>query len=323
MFSLMSIDNTISLTEYTFNLKFDKSIELSDFNGSAWRGLLGHSLKKTACVTGHKICQDCLLKSNCAYHYIFETEPDQASDRMRKYNAVPHPFVIKNQAKKIINTDKNLELNILLIGKANTYMPYLVQSMIKAGAIGVTKGRNQFSVETVTLKNNQQVIWSKGSSRVQSHETVKLIIPELPVSKPYIQLKLVTPLKITSEGRLLRAKAYKFSHLIRSLTRRISMLSYFHCNDEISIDFKAIHELSESVEMLSSDLKDIRWKRFSSRQKKLMFVEGITGEFVVNLSDYKALWPLLYIGSKLHAGKLTSMGLGEYKITTLASLPNE
>ena len=55
------------------------------FPGSAWRGALGHALKRTVCVTRQPRCADCLLYHSCVYSYFFDTPPAADSTKMRRY----------------------------------------------------------------------------------------------------------------------------------------------------------------------------------------------------------------------------------------------
>lgn len=60
-----------------------------------WRGAFGHALKKTVCVVRDTPCAQCLLKHACAFSYVFETPQPANTEKMRKYTAAPHPFVLQ------------------------------------------------------------------------------------------------------------------------------------------------------------------------------------------------------------------------------------
>jgi hypothetical protein len=61
---------TIPLTIYKFYFKTDDKPYLPAYPGSAWRGALGHALKKTVCVVRNTPCNQCILKNACAYSYV-------------------------------------------------------------------------------------------------------------------------------------------------------------------------------------------------------------------------------------------------------------
>lgn len=68
---------------FRFNFSTDQPIKLPQYPGSAWRGAFGHALKKTVCIVRNTPCGDCLLKSSCAYSYLFETPPPANTEKMR------------------------------------------------------------------------------------------------------------------------------------------------------------------------------------------------------------------------------------------------
>ena len=85
----------IPIKTYRFYFSTESAIRLPDFPGSAWRGAFGHALKKTVCVVRNTPCNQCLLKNVCAYSVVFETPPPANAEKMRKYTAAPHPFVLQ------------------------------------------------------------------------------------------------------------------------------------------------------------------------------------------------------------------------------------
>jgi len=85
----------IPIKTYRFYFATDSAVRLPNFAGSAWRGAFGHALKKTVCVVRNTPCNQCMLKNACAYSYLFETPPPANTEKMRKYTAAPHPFVLQ------------------------------------------------------------------------------------------------------------------------------------------------------------------------------------------------------------------------------------
>ena len=85
----------IPVKTYRFYFSTERPIRLPGFAGSAWRGAFGHALKKTVCVVRNTPCNQCLLKNACAYSVVFETPPPANAEKMRKYTAAPHPFVLQ------------------------------------------------------------------------------------------------------------------------------------------------------------------------------------------------------------------------------------
>ena len=126
-----------------------------------------------------------------------------------------------------------------------------------------------------------------------------------------ITLNLITPLRIILNGNLL--VNLKFHHLIRSLLRRVSTLSYFHCEVKLNIDFKGMINRAENAEKVVDELKWFDWERYSRRQDTKMKLGGLIGR-VSFKGDFEEFLPLLKLGELLHAGKGTAFGLGRYEI---------
>jgi len=101
--------------------------------------------------------------------------------------------------------------------------------------------------------------------------------------------------------------------LIRNLLRRISLLSYFHCGRELSLDFKGIIEKSQDVVTAKSELSWVDWERYSSRQETKLKMGGFTGP-VTFTGEIGPFLPFLLLGQYVHVGKGTSFGLGKYYI---------
>ncbi|RMH50960.1 MAG: hypothetical protein D6682_05755, partial [Zetaproteobacteria bacterium] len=58
--------------------------------GSAWRGALGHALKRTVCIFKHGACDGCPLLSSCTYPLFYETRLLAARAGAQRGMAVPY-----------------------------------------------------------------------------------------------------------------------------------------------------------------------------------------------------------------------------------------
>ncbi len=126
-----------------------------------------------------------------------------------------------------------------------------------------------------------------------------------------ITISLRTPLRLRFDGHI--TDKIEFHVLIRNLLRRISSLSYFHCNEKVEIDFKGLIEKAKAVKQTTSEMHWFDWKRYSTRQEEWMSLGGVTGT-VSYEGDLVEFMPLLKLGEYVHAGKGTSFGLGKYEI---------
>ncbi len=311
----------LPLGRYRLLFREDSGRPLTGYQGSAWRGALGHALKQTVCVTRLRHCPDCLLYRSCLYPYIFETPPPLNAEKMRRYTAAPHPFVIEPPLAEEQADQGLYPLGLVLFGQANRHLPYLIHALRRAGAEGLGKQRILH-----TLIEVQQAL-GLGDTWPTIHVTGGPCSP-LPESVPVppdppgrITVHLLTPLRIRRAGKLVGVSELRFADFFAGLLRRISMLTYFHTGTPLETDFRELMALAREIPLLDASLRWQDWTRYSSRQKTLMQMGGLVGSF--RLSPGNALWPYLWLGQWTHAGKGASMGLGRYRITPTASLPDE
>ncbi len=305
----------LSIGQYRFYLEGDKSV-LPRYAGSTWRGVFGHALKRTVCVTQSKTCASCPLKHSCAYSYIFESPPPENSEKMRKYSTVPHPYILQ-----LLNNephDSNLCIvGMNLFGKANQYFPFLVYAWQKAASRGVTRRRESFQLVHVEQYCQEDESWRQvygSDSSIQRFEIIKTHIPQMPEK---MEIHFFSPLRIKYENQYMNESRFDISAFVMNLIRRISMIMYFHNDTVFDADFKELKHISKNINLLEKNLEWQDWTRFSNRQKTSMKMGGLVGKIKLSLINCESLWPFLWLGQYVHAGKVTSMGLGQYRINTL------
>lgn len=313
------------ICRYQFIFRAEQDIRLPAYAGSAWRGVFGHGLKRSVCVTQRKDCPGCLLWRNCVYAYLFETPPPQDSAKLRRYPAAPHPFVLEpDEGARVIPAGEHLLLGCVLIGHANTQLPYIVQAFRLAGQKGVGQGNGRFSVEQVCQERQRgsidwEVILDREEESLRSLTIEHSHIPPLPES---VIIHFRTPLRVQRDGRLIGPEDFAFHDLFRTLLRRLSLLSYFHTDEPWELEFKGLNQASRVVPIRKKCLRWVKWTRYSSRQQKKVQMDGVQGEVVFDGAAIKSFWPFLWLGQWTHAGKGAVMGLGRYTLEDAASLPD-
>lgn len=125
-----------------------------------------------------------------------------------------------------------------------------------------------------------------------------------------IKITFLTPTRIKYNEQF--TLELEFHVLIRNLLRRISLLSYFHCGEELDIDFRGIIERVKAITTLSTSLRWHDWERYSNRQKTRMKLGGFIGE-VTYTGDITPFWPFIKLGEFIHVGKGSTFGLGQYE----------
>ena len=98
----------------------------------------------------------------------------------------------------------------------------------------------------------------------------------------------------------------------RNLLRRISLLSYFHCNHRIDdTEFKDLIQRARNIKTVKRALYWHDWERYSNRQDTRMKMGGFMGEITYE-GKLKEFWPYIKLGEYMHVGKGSGFGLGRY-----------
>jgi len=310
---------------YLFDLQILARLELPSYIGSTLRGVFGRAFRRVSCSFERKSCSSCLLKNTCAYSYVFETPVPVATDKMRKYTSVPHPFVIEpplfprvERSLKVQPGDA-MTFNLVLIGKSINYLPYFILAFIDAGKMGLGRTRGKFKVSRViavdgtsqgftVYKENEEflspcfpaVTWKDIDERVKDLAGSKRLL-----------FRFVTPTRLVFQEDLVQNLS--FHQLFRTLIRRLSLLSYFHTDTPLDIGFADLIEDSVEIETVENRLSWVEWSRFSSRQERKIRMGGLVGEVVFE-GDFRSYLPYLAWGEKVHVGKGTVFGLGKYEL---------
>lgn len=314
----------LQLGNYRLSFIAIDDVPIRKFSGSAWRGLFGHSLKKTLCITQGEECNRCLLYHSCGYSYLFETPPPPDTEKMRKYPAVPHPFILQplHNEEMHFKPGEYFSVGLRLFGKATDYLPYVIQSWKNAGSSGLGQGLHRFQLAAV--EQEKQLGSGKWQPIYQPNRPLTPIpasFPSLPSLPNTLELHLTSPLRVNENGRVVDAENLTFSSFFRTLLRRISMLSYFHSDRPLEVDFKHLNQQSREIELIKPKLHWQKWSRYSSRQKSTIDMSGIQGSFSLENKQLEPFWSYLWLGQWLGVGKGAVMGQGQYLINP-ASLPD-
>ncbi|MBB1077995.1 CRISPR system precrRNA processing endoribonuclease RAMP protein Cas6 [Rhodoferax sp. 4810] len=300
------------LTRFRFHFLAEDPIRLPDYPGSAWRGLLGHGLRRTCCVTHQPTCTGCLLIHNCVYSTLFETPAPATAPS--GYTALPHPFVlaIDPTAPRHLSPGTSFSLTIHLLGSAIAQAPYLIHALGLAGQRGFGRSGGRFAVTHVECEmqlgtNDWSLIYTAESSTYQCAE---MRSPQLPAAPPSAQLRLITPLRLKRDGHFVGARDLTAADLVQTLYRRLFSLATSDGGDPQPINGRAATALHLQIDWLEWR----EWTRYSSRQDARMQLGGLIGMLHLSGVGLPDLWPALWFGQWTHIGKGTAFGLGGYRV---------
>ncbi len=305
------------LTIARFNLQFAASrpYRIEGYRGSAWRGVLGHALRRLACMTREKSCPGCVLYRSCIYSYIFETPPPPGSAKLSRYTAAPHPFVLVVPAEAPVGLAYGEQLGLNLFGRGANYLAYLVRALQQAAEEGLRPENVPLRLAAVEQEDVPgSGHWTPifdGQGSLAPEQPAQATWPE-PWARTRVNIR--TPLRLRRNNDLITPESFTFADLFSNLLRRISLITYFHTETPLETDFAALVASSREVSVDERRLQWRDWTRYSGRQQTHMQMGGFVGSFTVATGERPELWPYLWLGQWVHAGKGTSMGLGRYDL---------
>ena len=310
----MNVLPVLPLARYRLTFQAMTPVRLPAYAGSAWRGVFGRSLKRLVCVSREPVCTTCLLYRSCVYPYVFETPPDPAVGKLRKYTTAPHPFVLIPGAGGTQPAGAALQLGITLFGHGNRYLPYVLHALDQAGQRGIGTQQGRLLLRRVEQAQSADAGWREiyvpGEPLTPQAPSV-LAVPPCPER---LKLVLETPLRLKIEGHHLTPELFRYGVLFSQLLRRISLLTAFHTGTPLETDFAGLTRAARNIELESSELYWHDWTRYSTRQDTLLQMGGLVGWIRLAGAELVPFWPYLWLGQWTHVGKGTSMGLGKYRI---------
>jgi hypothetical protein len=308
---------------FRFQFQAQQRIVMPQYSGSAWRGLLGHCLRKAVCVTRQPQCRGCLLVNTCSYASIFEDTRSPAQWRVR--GGYPHPYVlhIPFDSACTLAPGETLAFEMNLLGNACAALPYITHAMQMAGAKGIGAGQGQFRLTRLEQRAADADQWRtlfSGDGELRQAAPFQVARLSSGPAFEHANLEFVTPLRLKRKGRLVGPKEFDgVEDFLQPLLWRIQALAQIHGGAEAALDPRS---LTQGIESQASDMRWHEWTRYSSRQNTTMQMGGLLGRVSLQGGGLPALWPLLRLGQWLHLGKATSMGMGRYRLLAPASLPD-
>jgi CRISPR-associated endoribonuclease Cas6 len=240
---------------------------------------------------------------------------------MRKYPYAPHPFVITPplEEKRGYKEGDTLCFELTLIGKSVDFLPYFIFTFDELGKMGIGRRNGKYKLEEVKSKRdlNVEEVFYSSTDKVLRQSVKPIGLKEIFHSSSIhslvdpLTLHFITPTRLKFDGRL--SSTLEFHILIRNLLRRVSLISYFHCGEELNLDYKGLIDSSKEIKTEKENLSWFDWERYSNRQETRMKMGGFIGSITFE-GDFDKFLPLLLLGENIHVGKGTSFGLGKYQI---------
>lgn len=324
----------LNLSRYQLRLRAQERTLLPIFLGSTLRGAFGQSLKNVVCVMNHRDCAKCLVREQCIYPYVFETTIQAKTVQWRGQQATPHPFILTLQSdinnyqqsdyqrhRREWQKDDELIFELLLMGRAIDYLPYIIYTISEMSKRGLGASRTPFLLTNVSImdqNNDLQSVYDDQTEQLSLPPEKAVMLPHLIGQRinslnidEQLSLAFLTPTRIRVAGDL--QAGIDFQLLIRNLFRRISILASVY-GQQWQPDFRDWITRAGQISTKRSALRWLDLERYSNRQQTKMKFGGFVGEVDFIGAEIKEFLPLIVAGEILHIGTATTFGLGRYQI---------
>jgi hypothetical protein len=270
---------------------------------------------------------------------------------------VEPPLATPDLAPADLQPGDTLAFNMVLAGEAIAQLPLIVFAWQRALVHGLTRERAAADLRAVEWVDAQGVchgIWHADAPVLRGHAAT-LSMPPFPAARPTsppplnaaqvphapraaraqqamavppdpaiaaagLALHIHTPLRLQHQGRPLRPSQLTPRALVAAVARRVALVMEFHAGQtQWGAQVPRLAHMAETLQ----DERDLHWHdwtRYSSRQQQEMTLGGVMGRWALRGSPetLAALWPWLWLGQWLHAGKNATMGLGGYTLEIAA-----
>jgi hypothetical protein len=243
------------------------------------------------------------------------------------------PDEVEAEGRRQMKAGDELRFELLLMGRAIEYLPYVVYALSEMARGGLGADRTPFELTEVALIDEhgaQQSVYCGKSQRItvpdaatrSLQELIRLRLDQLMSATEFsidtgrnidaVGLKFLTPARIRVAGDL--QVGMSFELLARNLLRRVSMLAAVHGRAQLGLDYRGLIARAAEVETRASNLRWWDWERYSNRQRTKMTLGGFVGEVEYAGQALQEFLPLIVAGELLHVGAGTGFGLGRYEV---------
>uniref|UniRef100_A0A7C3E7A5 CRISPR system precrRNA processing endoribonuclease RAMP protein Cas6 n=1 Tax=Gracilinema caldarium TaxID=215591 RepID=A0A7C3E7A5_9SPIR len=303
---------TIDVKTLYFKIHFEKPTLIDTYPTFALRSVLGYQLRRMHCISHTSQCVDCVFRQTCANALLFETIIEKDTPILPGRDRASHPFRLFCHAEPG-TVQQDLTVMVQLYGKGCDYVPHMIFAIREAGKNGLFRSRTPF---TLSVYNTQhQPVLEDDTVRIKDIPTETYTFPDSfeSISKT-LHITCLSPLRFKVEGRY-RSDFSASDFVMASLRRHVTLFTLYgtdfaNNNAEGPPDMESLSDL----QITSSQRKWKDYMRYSSRQKTLMKMGGVIGDFIVSGTAPAWAWDSITLAGSLGSGKNTSFGFGNIRV---------
>lgn len=280
--------------------RVEGDLELPAFAGALWHAVLGPALKHEACTVPPGVCEGCARERECAYPLVFEAAPHRPDGApLAALARIPGPLVLDTAPwkKRLIGAGTEFSVGFATVGRDRGLADTITSALVRGASSGLGRARCRARCEAVEDLGGLEPV-------------------ALPTAREALRLRLLTPLRLKKRGAWLHD--FELEALARDLSLRVAVLGHYHGGLPWPAPWSEVVSAVGTTSVKESRLWWVDARRYSARQRQVVPLGGLVGDVVLDGVE-PPLGLLLRGATVLHAGKATSLGLGELDLARVAA----
>mgnify|MGYP001186285328 CR=1 FL=1 len=297
----MSLDLKVLKLRAVF--RAEENGELPAFLGSTIRGVLGHAMRNSVCISPNTRCHLCQFADDCEYTAHFATAGNIAGS--------VNPFVLFVPVRNKTEWKRGdlLTFDITIFGKPTMAADFYIRGILMMGNYGWGVRRMKFSPVQIINVYDKSLIWSDGQVWTENFQPFFLEIEGRETNS--VLLRFNSPTRVVRSQKLQRKLS--FDQVIESVLTRIHLLMHAYEGIVLELDEEALLEAAKSIRTVEEAWQFVDFKRYSKTYNRKLGLPSIEG-FVRFEGDITPFTPLLELGEIVQIGKNTTHGFGNYDL---------
>lgn len=326
--------NIANLTTLHLSVKQEDMLKMPEYSGSMLRGAFGVALRELTCITAMSECKQCPIKERCKFPRIFET-PALLSTATQAVN----PYVIHvptttqqlcGQSPLIYKRGDIWHFSMTLMGAATLEFGIIIKAWKRALKTGLGTHQPYKRATLLQVSCDDKIIYCEAysSTDINTHLIQNIpyhisihSIPEVNSNFPiHLIMRFLTPFRYQHHNRIVSQPDQLDSYgFVASLYNRIRLCQENHsANENWDIGYDSYYLFRDDISTLGieAEVSAHHVPRRSNRQQRKMQLYGLQGDIHLTGESkiLQRLLPALQLGERLHIGKNTTMGLGQYQL---------
>ncbi len=304
-------------------------ISLNEHKGSALRGALYHALRDRFCtVREANECAACPLWNVCPVCTLVST---LATDHRLGRDAA-RPYTIQpplDEHKLDYAAGEALTFGLTLYANALRLFPYVIMALqgLEESGLGKRLEANRWRRGRLHIR----AVWAEQPLTgqrlaVARAEQALVQVPDIPIThaqvldraaQPWpeqITLELLTPLRLTAQGRLVKPGEVTLAVMLARILDRLESLAQSFCDTPLSLDFAGLVRAAQGVRTVADGTRWVELRSYSTRQGRATPIGGLLGRVTFAAPDWQPFLPWLLWGQFTHVGKDAVKGNGWYRV---------